>query len=141
MAWGYFFVFCCLHVSKIVYKQIKMLLRDLSWSLCKVSSLFLYRAGRSGTLLPGQLPCDHVLRRLSAFAQYFTHCNCVHNPEWTEWVAISHTNQLHSQCPTGGALTYQRRQRHISGDCIDNIEHNTICKFFKGSGSLWPKTT
>jgi hypothetical protein len=79
------------------------------------------------TLLPGQLPCDHVLRRLTAFAHLFTHCNCVHNPEWTEWVAISHTHQLISQCPTGGALIYQQRQRRISGDCIDNMEHKTKC--------------
>ena len=82
------------------------------------------------TLQPGQLPCDHILRRLPAFAHLFTHCNCIRETEWTEWVATSRTSIAYfpgvtSQCPSGITLTYEQRRRKISGDCSDEI--NNLC--------------
>ena len=39
MAWGYFLLFVVLHVNKIVYKQIKMLLHAGSWIPISVQSI------------------------------------------------------------------------------------------------------
>ena len=76
----------------------------------------------------GQLPCDSVLRRLPAFSYLFTHCDCLRS-EWSEWSAINRTAVPDFQCPSESALTYQRRQRRISGECQDIVENKTMCKY------------
>jgi hypothetical protein len=76
----------------------------------------------------GQLPCDSVLRRLPGFSYLFTHCDCLRS-EWSEWLAIDRTVVPdYSLCPSLSALTYQRRQQRISGECQDIVENKTKCE-------------
>ena len=81
--------------------------------------------------MTSQLPCDSVLRRLPAFAHYFTHCDCLYS-EWTEWDVVSSHTVNYTQCSSEKALTMQRRQIVISGDCDDITENDTICKCMHG---------
>ena len=74
-----------------------------------------------------QLSCDHILRRLPSYAYLFTHCNCLYS-NWTEWVAINRTAVNISQCSSGSALIYERKQLVISGECDDRKENTTICE-------------
>ena len=93
-----------------------------------ILTLSMVIAALSGaTLVTGQLPCDSAIRRLPAFAHYFTHCDCLRS-EWTEWAAIDRKALPATQCPSLSALVYQRRQRVIEGQCQDIVENNTICK-------------
>jgi hypothetical protein len=79
------------------------------------------------TMVTSQLPCDSVLRRLPEYAHYFTHCECSYS-EWTEWEAISSHTVNHTQCSSGTALTMERRQIVVSGECDDISESNIVCK-------------
>ena len=80
------------------------------------------------TIVAGQLPCDSALRHLPAFSHQFVHCECYHS-EWSDWLAVNRTAVPSSQCPSKSALTYERRQEVIDGDCEETIEHKIICKF------------
>ena len=77
----------------------------------------------------GQVPCESSLRNLPAFSYLFTHCNCLRD-DWTEWRAVNRTAVPTSQCPSGSALIYERRQEVIDGECEDIVERNVTCKCY-----------
>ena len=92
------------------------------------------------TMATSQLPCNSQLRLIPVFSYLFTHCECSYS-EWTEWVPISSTPVPSTQCPSERALTEERRQRVLSGDCDDRTEEKVICKFsvhgFERASILW----
>ena len=80
------------------------------------------------TVAASQLPCDSQLRLSPSFSHLFTHCECSLS-EWTDWVAISTQPVPMSQCPSGKALTEERRQRVVSGNCDEKREERVVCKY------------
>ena len=75
-----------------------------------------------------ELPCNSQLRLISRLSHLFTHCSCSYS-EWTEWAAIRSTPVPRSQCPSGKALTEERRRRVVSGhNCDERREEKVICK-------------
>ena len=73
-------------------------------------------------LATNQVPCNGAAARASS-----THCKCLY-AAWTEWEAINTTAVPREQCPSGHALTMERRQTATTGDCDDRIEVEIVCK-------------
>ena len=77
------------------------------------------------TVASSQLPCTSQLRLI--LPHLFTHCACSFS-EWTEWEPIKIELVRVSQCPSGEAITEQRRQRVVSGNCVERREERVVCK-------------
>ena len=79
------------------------------------------------TVVTSQLSCDSQLRLLPFFSHLFTHCECSYG-NWTEWSVVNSTEIPLSQCDSGIALTENRWERVVSGDCEDRMEERYICR-------------
>ena len=77
------------------------------------------------TVASSQLPCTSQLRLI--LPHLFAHCSCSFS-EWSEWEPIKVELVRVSQCPSGEAITEERRQRVVAGNCVERREERVVCK-------------